>query len=123
MTELFNKKSEKGKRRSLRDNMPKAEVILWSKIKNKQLGERFLRQYSIEKYVVDFYCPKLSLVIEVDGDVHYLTKSKIEDDTVRQKYIERLGISFLRFTNADVYKNLNGVITKLIEKINELNLS
>jgi hypothetical protein len=56
MTLSFNKISEKEKRRSLRKNMPKSEVILWSKLKNKQMqGKRFLRQYSVDQYVIDFY--------------------------------------------------------------------
>lgn len=120
MTDLFNKKSEKGKRRNLRNNMPKAEVILWSRIKNKQLGYRFLRQYSIDKYVVDFYCPKLLLAIEIDGDSHVRTDSKILNDKARQKFIEDLGISFLRFTNYDIYRGLDGVLISLTDKIENL---
>jgi very-short-patch-repair endonuclease len=103
--------------------MPKAEVILWSKIKNKQLGERFLRQYSVEKYVLDFYCPRLLLAIEIDGDVHYLTETKIAADNARQQFIEKLGITFLRFTNIDIYKNLDGVLIQINETIKKLNVS
>ena len=51
--------------------MTKAEVLLWLQLKNrKMLGQRFLRQYGIDAYVVDFYCPKLKLAIEVDGESH-----------------------------------------------------
>ncbi len=66
MTEAFNKEELKARRRSLRKNMPKAEVLLWCKLKNKQiLGERFLRQYSVDQYVLDFYCSELKLVNKI----------------------------------------------------------
>ena len=59
-------------RRKLRKQMTAAEVALWLMIKNKQLnGQRFLRQYSIGHYVVDFYCPKYKLAIELDGEGHF----------------------------------------------------
>jgi very-short-patch-repair endonuclease len=71
MTESFNKKEMQARRRILRKNMPAAEVIIWLKLKNRQMhGERFLRQYSVDQYVLDFYCPRLRLAIEVDGESH-----------------------------------------------------
>ena len=91
--------------------MPPAEIILWSKIKGKQINEyKFRRQYSIDKFVVDFYCPKLNLAIEVDGDSHSLGKEKEEYDIERQSFIESKGIRFLRFTNNEIYKNLDRVL-------------
>ncbi len=109
----------KSKRKLLRNNMPKAEVVLWSELKGNQLrGYKFRRQHSVGKFVVDFFCPKLKLVIEVDGDSHFLDE-KSKQDRERQKYIESQGIRFLRFTNTDIYTNLNGVLTtveKFIEK-------
>ena len=99
--------------------MPKAETVLWLKLKNKQRkGFKFRRQYSVNKYIVDFYCPELKLAVEVDGDSHYFD-SNIESDKKRQEYIESQGISVLRFTNNDVYKNLDEVLStieKYIEK-------
>ena len=109
----FNRKSEKGKRKSLRNNMPKAETVLWLKLKNKQMREfKFRRQYSVDNYIVDFYCPELKLAIEVDGDSHYFD-SKIESDKKRQEYIESKDITILRFTNNDVYQNLDGVLSTI----------
>ncbi len=71
MTSIFNRQQDKEKRRDLRRNMTKAEVLLWLQLKSrKMLGQRFLRQYGIDAYVVDFYCPKLKLAIEVDGESH-----------------------------------------------------
>jgi very-short-patch-repair endonuclease len=97
----------------LRRNLPKAEVILWSRLKNKGLdGYKFRRQYSIGKFVVDFYCPRLKLAIEVDGDSHFSEKSEVYDKE-RQRFIESFKISFLRFTNKDIYENLDEVLAAI----------
>jgi very-short-patch-repair endonuclease len=117
MVRIYNKKQFQERRRTLRNNMPKSEVILWSKIKNRQIhGERFLRQYGVDQYVLDFYCPRLKLAIEVDGDSHFISGAE-EQDKVRQKYIETLGIHFLRFTNVDVVENLDGVCQRIFDAI------
>ena len=93
--------------------MPPAEIILWSQLRGRQLdGYKFRRQYSIDKFVVDFYCPELKLALEVDGDSHYVDGAK-ERDEERQKLIEDTGIKFLRFTNKDIYDNLNGVLYRI----------
>ena len=117
MTKLYNKSEEKFKRKRLRGNMPHAEVILWSKLKGKGIGYKFRRQYSIGKFVVDFYSPELKLAIEVDGSSHY-TENAMYRDNARQKTIESYSITFLRFTNKDIYENLNGVLIKIVEHIN-----
>ena len=120
MTKIYNKKEETAKRKNLRNNMPKAEIILWSKIKNKQVnGYKFRRQYGIDKYVVDFYCTELKLAIEIDGDIHFMENEKEEYDKVRQKKIESLGIKFLRFQNLEIYNNLNGVVSTIYQYIKE----
>ena len=99
--------------------MPQAEVILWSKLKGKGLvGHKFRRQYSIGKFVVDFYSPKLKLVIEVDGDSHFVEGSH-ERDRERQKIIETFAITFLRFNNKEIYENIDGVLNQIIEHIPE----
>jgi very-short-patch-repair endonuclease len=120
MTRIYNRQSEKEKRRALRRNMTKAEVLLWLRLKNKQvLGYRFLRQYSVDRYVLDFYCPKLRLAIEVDGESHFVEGAE-EYDRERQQYIEALGIKFLRFLNTEIYHNLQGVLQAINEKVTEL---
>jgi len=99
--------------------MPKAEIILWSKLRRKQLlGERFRRQYGIDSYVIDFYCPELKLAIEVDGESH--TSARQTYDEERQAFIEAYGVTFLRFTNADVYENLDGVLMRVLQTIENL---
>jgi len=103
----------------LRKNMPSAEIILWSRLRCKQiLGHKFRRQFSVGPYVIDFYCPALKLAIEVDGESH--TRSRQEYDTNRQQDIESYGVRFLRFTNADVYEDLDGVLAKVHETIEVL---
>ncbi len=97
--------------------MTKAEVFLWSKLKGKQLNSlKFRRQYGIDNYVVDFYCPELKLAIEIDGDVHGYNSRTVYDKQ-RQKDIESLGIKVLRYTNNDVIKNINGVLHDIITTI------
>lgn len=88
MTEIFNKKEYVKKRQHLRKRMTRAEILLWSKLKGKQLlSLKFRRQYG-----VDFYCTEIKLAIEVDGDVHGYN-SRVLYDKQRQKNIEALGIS------------------------------
>ena len=110
MTQYFNRVSEKERRRSLRNNMPKSETVIWSKLKGRQLlGYKFRRQYSVDRYVIDFYCPELKLAVEIDGDSHF--QNDVENnEKYRQAFIESFGVQFLRFTNEDVFKNLDGVI-------------
>ena len=92
----------------LRGNMTLAEILLWNQLKQKQmLGYDFHRQKPIDEFVVDFYCPRLSLAIEIDGDSH---EGKLEKDSKRQHDIEKFGIQFLRFSDEDVKRNLDGVL-------------
>ena len=110
MTEFFNRSSEKDLRRRLRTEMTPAEVILWSHLRRGQLrGHRFRRQYSIGPFCVDFYCVQSKLVIELDGDSHFTPEAK-SYDAQRQHYIESFGIRVLRFTNVELYDNLDGVV-------------
>lgn len=116
MPRIFTQKSEKEKRRKLRREMTKAEILLWLELKNRKLGVRFLRQYSIHAFVVDFYSPELKLAIEVDGATHS-TDDEIEYDKRRQSIIEQLEISFMRFTNLEIYHDLHIVLEKIKVKI------
>ena len=72
MVRVYNRTSEKARRQLLRRETPSAEEILWSKLRRRQmLGYKFRRQYSVENFVVDFYCPRARLAIEIDGDSHF----------------------------------------------------
>jgi len=102
--------------------MTKAEKLLWEKLKSQQLENcKFRRQYSVDKFVIDFYSPEIKLAIEVDGDSHF-QDGAVEYDAERQTFIESVGINFLRFTNDDVYYNLEGVIEVIAGKIQSLRI-
>ena len=101
MSKHSNKLKLKPARRSLRRNANSAEQLVWLYIRRKKiLGERFLRQYSVDHYVVDFYCPRLRLAVEIDGASHFTDNKRIKDDAKRQEYLESFGIEFLRFKRA-----------------------
>ena len=97
----------------LRKNMTDAERRLWSRIRGKQLkGSQFYRQKTIGDYIVDFYCPKAKLVIELDGGQHYTEEGK-EKDEVRDNYLTGMGLQVLRFSDRDVLTQLDGVLEKI----------
>jgi very-short-patch-repair endonuclease len=94
--------------------MTPAEVLLWSRIKNEQLdGLRFRRQKVIGRYVADFTCPALKLVVEIDGDSH-ADPEQVRKDGERTGCFEKFGLSVLRFTNTDVLTNIDGVLIELL---------
>lgn len=100
----------------MRKRFTPAEAILWSVIKSKNLKYKFRRQYSIGRYVVDFYSPELKLVVEVDGGYHKSQDMK-EYDPIRQEFIESLGLKVLRFSDEEVAKSLTKVLNKIEQKI------
>ena len=101
--------------RNLRNNSTLSEVLLWNQLKGKKMmGYQFNRQRPILDFIVDFICPKLNLVIEIDGWSHI---GKEVEDKERQKKIENLGITFLRFDDRDVKTNMDGVYRVIIEWI------
>ena len=81
-------------------------------------GYKFRRQYSVGKFVIDFYCARSKLAIEVDGDSHFSEVSEVFDKE-RQDFIESFGILFLRFTNKEIYGNLDQVLAKIEDCIQE----
>lgn len=114
MSILFNQSIRKNLRRKLRNNLTPPEVVLWAHIKNTQLsGLRFRRQYGIGRYVVDFYCPKKRLVIEIDGSYH--TRPEVREyDRIRQRFIESFNICVLRFSSGDIFDNIDGVLKRIV---------
>ena len=117
MGRVYNRKEQTQRRRELRNNLPKAEAILWSQLQRRQLGGyKFQRQYGVGSYVVDFYCPKLKLGIELDGDSHF-REGASEYDMRRDDFIASYGIRIVRILNDEVYANLDGVVEQLINEI------
>ncbi len=119
MDQTYNKEILKEKRKILRGNMTEPERKLWQKIRNCQLnGYKFRRQYSIDSFIVDFYCPNKRLAIEIDGDSHYSESGRIKDRE-RDTVLSGLDIIVLRFTNKEVTENLEGVVEKIANELGE----
>src|SRR4030042_6221042 len=101
----------------LRKNMTDAENMLWLKLSRKQLkGYPFYRQKMIEKYIVDFYCPKANHVIELDGGQHYSETGKAKDRT-RYDLLTEMGIKVLRFSDRDAFENMGGVMERILNSL------
>lgn len=99
--------------RELRKNMTKAEEVLWSRLRKKQVeGYIFRRQHPIDIYIVDFYCHELNLIIEVDGNIHDLREIS-EHDEGRTAELEILGLEVIRFTNQEVIFKTENIIEKI----------
>ncbi len=99
--------------RQLRKRMTKAEIILWEELRQNKLGGlKFRRQHPISRFIADFYCHKLQLVIELDGGIHNNIEVR-ENDEIRQKEIESFGITIIRFSNDEVLHNINDVLSKI----------
>jgi very-short-patch-repair endonuclease len=97
--------------------MTAPEARLWSRLKARQLqGLKFRRQHGIGPYIVDFYCPEQSLVIEVDGDSH-ADADQIVKDRQREKYLRSRSLRVIRYINDDIVKNLDGVLEDLAGKV------
>lgn len=116
----FNNPRLKVYRQQLRKQMTEAEVSLWGQIKNGQiLGYKFRRQYSVNIFILDFYCPKLRLAIEIDGGQH--AKKEIETyDQGRTNYLNDHNITVLRYWNNEVLKNIEGVYMDIEDNIKKL---
>ena len=94
--------------RPLRKNSTLSEVLLWQRLKGKQMnGYAFYRQRPIDRYIVDFFCPELMLAIEIDGSSHLF---RGEADLERQERLESLGVRFMRFGDLEIKRNLNEVL-------------
>ena len=104
-------------KRRLRSNQTRAEQLLWTKFRSNQIhGLKFRRQHGIGSYIVDFFCPERSLVIEIDGDVHAIEAQQTKD-LEREDYLRSLGLQVLRYTNDEVINNLDGVLEDLARRL------
>ena len=106
--------------RDLRNNSTLSEVLLWNQLKGRKMkGYQFMRQKPIEKYIVDFYCSKLKLAIEVDGNSH---NEKAGEDLKRQNELEKLGITFLRLDDSAVKSQIQQIERVIEDFIEELEI-
>jgi very-short-patch-repair endonuclease len=106
--------------RVLRNNMTRAEIILWSRLREKKInGYKFRRQQPIFDYIVDFYCPELKFIIEVDGEIHSLPENT-NYDSKRDKILKINGYHIIRLTNLEIETELDSTINKIILYIDEI---
>ena len=112
---IHNRKYLLNFRKFLRNNSTSPEATLWKSLKRKQIeGLKFRRQHSIENYIVDFYCPKINLIIELDGEYHndFVQKNK---DFQRTERLEELGFILIRFENKVVFENSQMIINAILD--------
>jgi len=107
---IYNNPNRKIGRRKLRKESTKQEKILWSFLRNKNLGFVLRRQYSVGGYIIDFYCPKKRIGIEIDGFQHLENK---EYDKTRTEFFKLYDIKIFRFWNSEIDKNLEDVLIKI----------
>ncbi len=113
---LYNTKLKKYSQ-ELRRNMTDVEIRLWTKLRKRQMkGLQFYRQRIIGEYIVDFYCPKADLILELDGGQHF-SQEGMEKDRVRDDYLSKRGYKVLRFSDREVFENLEGVIERIGENL------
>jgi len=110
---LHNKKELEAFRKRLRNNSTSAEAFLWNYLKKGQLeGRKFRRQHSIKNFIVDFYCAKEKLIIELDGQIHFNPTAQ-EKDRKRDDLLEGYGLHVLRFENKMVFDCLDSVLKEI----------
>jgi len=106
------------KAHELRNNMTDAEKVIWKELKNRRVFKtKFRRQHPIDIFIVDFYCHEFKLAIEIDGEIH-LDKEIAEYDDGRTHDLEELGIKILRFTNNQVFNDINYVLKEISDTLN-----
>jgi len=101
----------------LRKEMTPAEKVLWNRLNKSQLGVRFKAQHPIDIFIADFYCHKCKLIVEVDGEIHLSQK---EADENRTAELERFELTVIRFTNDEVFNDIEKVVDE-IKKFIEIN--
>jgi very-short-patch-repair endonuclease len=112
-TDVYNLPELKSFRKELRKNLTPAEAKLWTALKNKQLqGRRFRRQYSVGKYIHDFYCPEEKLAVELDGAGHFSFAGS-EYDVERDAFMQYYDVKVLRFENKLVWEDLEYVLEEI----------
>ena len=112
--QLFYDHRLKNHSRHLRKGSTDAEIRLWARIRRKQLFNlQFYRQRIIGEYIVDFYCPKAKLIIELDGGQHFFNEN-IEKDKKRDFDLEKLGFRILRFADIEVLRDTDSVLEKIV---------
>ncbi len=121
-TKIFQEASPEtfARARELRKDMTPAEKVLWQRLRNRQLdGFYFRRQHPIKYFIADFYCAKADLIVELDGGIHNNPANK-EWDINRTAELEKSGVTVIRFTNYEVFNDIESVIRKIRYQLNTL---
>ena len=105
--------------RELRKKLTPAEQIFWLRLKEQFSPYKFRRQHPISIYIADFYCHKLKLVVEIDGSIHDPEEAKLNDEK-RQKDLENLNLTVIRFTNHQIKNEIESVIKVIYSTIEKL---
>jgi len=105
--------------RKLRRNATPAERLLWQHLRNRKLrGLKFGRQHPFGRYVADFYCAELRLIVEIEGGIHD-EAGQLEYDRKRFEEMELRGLRILRFANSEVLNNTEGILQQIVAVKNE----
>ena len=108
-----NRPSLKARRKQLRNDATSAERLLWLYLKHSQLdGRKFRHQHSYGPYIMDFFCPVERICVELDGDSHDDEEARIHD-AARDSYLQSHSITVLRFSNEEVYANVEKVLAQI----------
>lgn len=103
--------------RQMRHEPTAAEAKLWQRLRNRQVRSvKFRRQFAIDRFIVDFCSPETRLIIEVDGPIHQYTQA---EDKIRQKFLESLGFTVLRFTNVEVLNTTQAVVEAIERQVQQ----
>ena len=114
---ICNKPPLKPRRKELRNHGTAAEAVLWKYLQRRQiLGQRSRRQYSIGRYIVDFFCAECDIAVELDGAPHFSLLGE-EYQAERTQFLLDQGIEILRFENKIVYFNIEGVLEAIRDAI------
>jgi very-short-patch-repair endonuclease len=100
----------------MRHNPTAAEQKLWQQLRRKSFGVKFRRQHAIDRFITDFYCAEARLIVEIDGAIHNYTQ---QEDAIRQAFLESLGLQVLRFSNGDVLQNMDAVLERIGEVVQQ----
>jgi very-short-patch-repair endonuclease len=108
------------KAKELRKDETEAEKLLWAKLnKNQIMGLQFRRQHPVNRFIADFYCAKLKLVIEVDGSIHELPENQ-DYDIGRSEILNDFGITVMRFSNDQIIEDIKGTVSQINNQVKQL---
>ena len=114
---MVNTPPLKGRRKELRNSPTAAEAVLWRYLQRRQmLGKKFRRQFSISRYIVDFFCFECDIAVELDGAPHF-RELAAEYEAERTAFLQGQGIEIIRFENRVVFENIEAVLETIREAI------